>query len=196
MQRQGGKDSINKSHEGRFLKAFEEYGDALFRHAFLRISDRERAIDLVHDTYTKVWSYVRNGHEVETFRPFLYKVLNNLIIDEYRKTKETSLDALFEKDGVDEGSFADLTSNNVESLAATLDGKQAFAVLDELPDTYREVIILRFVDELGPKEISNLIEESENVVSVRLHRGLRLLRERIEEKEREVEKGRIKKRSK
>lgn len=175
------------------MKAFEEYSDALFRHAFLRVSDRERAIDIVHDTYTKVWSYVRSGHEVETFRPFLYKVLNNLIIDEYRKTKEASLDALFEIEGVDEGSFDDLTSNNVESLAATLDGKQAFALLEELPDTYREVIILRFVDDLGPKEISKLIEESENVVSVRLHRGLRLLRERIEEREKEIEGKRTRK---
>jgi RNA polymerase sigma-70 factor (ECF subfamily) len=186
-------DSIKGDHEERFLKAFEEFSDALFRHAFLRISDRERAIDIVHDTYTKVWSYVRNGHEVESFRPFLYKVLNNLIIDEYRKNKEASLDAMFEIDGVDEGSFDDLTSNNVESLAAILDGKQVFALLEELPDTYREVIILRFVDELGPKEISNLIEETENVVSVRLHRGLRLLRERIEAREKEMETKRTKK---
>lgn len=185
-------DSIKKDHEERFLKAFEEYGDALFRHAFLRISDREKAIDIVHDTFTKVWSYVRAGHDIEAFRPFLYKVLNNLIIDEYRKTKEASLDALFEKEGVDEGSFDDLTSNTVESLAAILDGKQVFSMLDELPDTYREVIILRFVDELGPKEISNLIEESENVVSVRLHRALRLLRERIEAKEKELEEQRTK----
>jgi len=193
MQSQEGTDSIKKDHEERFLKAFEEYSDALFRHAFLRISDRERAIDVVHDTYTKVWSYVRSGHEIDSFRPFLYKVLNNLIIDEYRKTKEASLDAMLEVEGVDEGSFADLTSNTVESLAATLDGKKVFALLEELPDVYREVIILRFVDELGPKEISNLIEESENVVSVRLHRGLRFLRDRIEAKEKELEEARTKK---
>ncbi len=193
MQSRGLNDSIKEDHEERFLKAFEEYSDALFRHAFLRISDRERAIDIVHDAFTKVWSYVRSGHEIESFRPFLYKVLNNLIIDEYRKNKEASLDALLEKEGVDEGSFDDLTSNTVESLAATLDGKQAFAMLQELPDAYREVIILRFVDELGPKEISNLLEESENVISVRLHRGLRLLRERIEAKEREIEEERMRK---
>jgi RNA polymerase sigma-70 factor (ECF subfamily) len=193
MPGRSGLGGVHKNYEERFLKAFEEYSDALFRHAFLRISDRERAIDIVHDAYTKVWSYVRSGNEVESFRPFLYKVLNNLIIDEYRKTKESSLDALLEADGVDEGTFEDLTSNSVESLAATLDGKKAFELLDELPDTYREVIILRFVDDLGPKEIATLIEESENVVSVRIHRGLRLLRERIESREREMESARKKK---
>ena len=180
------KDDITGSHEERFLKAFEEYSDALFRHAFLRISDRERAVDVVHDTFTKVWTYVRNGHEIDQFRPFLYKVLNNLIIDEYRKAKEASLDALMEIDGIDEGTFDELSENTVESLAATLDGKKAFEMLEEIPDTYKEVIILKFVDGLGPKEIAVLLEESENVVSVRIHRGLKVLRQMIEQKEKEA----------
>ena len=175
----------------RFLKAFEEYGDALFRHALLRLSDRERAIDVVHDTYTKVWLYVRQGHEIENFRPFLYKVLNNLVVDEYRKNRESSLDALLAQEGVDEGSFAELSENTVESLAATLDGKQAFELLEQLPDQYREVIILRFIDGLGPKEISELTEESENTVSVRIHRGLKLLRDYIEREEKSREEGRL-----
>lgn len=179
------------SQEARFLEAFDEYGDALFRHAVLRLSDRERAIDAVHDTYTKVWSYVRAGQQVDAFRPFLYKVLNNLIIDEYRKRREASLDALMEQEGVDERSFDELSENTVESLAATIDGKKAFALLEELPDTYREVLILRFVDELGPKEISELIEESENAVSVRIHRGLKMLRARIHEAEQIAEEQRL-----
>lgn len=179
-------DNIKGNHEERFLKAFEEYSDALFRHAFLRISDRERAIDVVHDTFTKVWVYVRNGHEIDQFRPFLYKVLNNLIIDEYRKAKEASLDALMAIEGVDEGTFDELSESTVESLAATLDGKKAFELLHDMPDTYKEVIVLKFVDGLGPKEIAALIEESENVISVRLHRGLKMLRDKIEEKEREA----------
>jgi len=167
-------------YEEQFLAAYDEYSDALFRHAKLRINDRERALDVVHDTFTKVWSYVRQGYEIKSFRPFLYKVLNNLIIDEYRKKKEQSLDALLEQEGVDEGSFDDLSENSVEALAATIDGRKAFEMLSDIPDTYREVLILRFVDGLGPKEISELIEEKENVISVRIHRGLKLLRTKIE----------------
>jgi len=177
-----GHESTNTmgTHEADFLKAFEEYSDALFRHAQIRISDRERAIDLVHDTFTKVWTYARNGHEIENYRPFLYKVLNNLIIDEYRKQKEASLDALLEREGVDEGSFTELHESNVEALAATIDGKQALDLVASLPDVYREVLVLRFVDGLGPREISGLIEETENVVSVRIYRGLKQLRDLIE----------------
>ncbi len=177
-----------KNQEALFLKAVDNYSDALFRHAYLRISDREKALDIVHDTYTKVWMYVRNGHQVESFRPFLYKVLNNLIIDEYRRIKESSLDALMEEVGVDEGSFDELKDNSIESLTATLDGKRAFLLLETLPDLYKEVLVLRFVDGLGPKEISELVEESENVVSVRLHRGLNLLRQKMTEEEQKINK--------
>ena len=176
-----------ESHEDRFLKAFEDYSDALFRHAVIRVSDRERAIDLVHDTFTKVWSYIRSGHEVDSYRSFLYKVLNNLIIDSYRKQREVSLDALFEIEGVDEGSFSELSENSVEALAATIDGRKAFELLKELPDVYREVITFRFIDGLGPREISELIEETENVVSVRLYRGLKMLREKMEKEVKKAE---------
>lgn len=175
--------TTNENHEARFLKAFEEYSDALFRHAFLRISDRERAVDLVHDTFTKVWSYIRTGHEVTSFKSFLYKVLNNLIIDEYRKHKESSLDALFEVEGIDEGTFTELNADDTDSMIATMDGQRAFELLHQLPDTYKEVLILRYVDELGPKEISDLIEETENVISVRLHRGMKMLRDLVETEE-------------
>lgn len=186
-------DDIKETQEERFLKAFDEYNDALFRHAFLRISNREKAVDLVHDTFTKVWAYLRGGYEVDNFRPFLYKVLNNLIIDEYRRRKESSLDALLEMDGVDESSFSELSESTVEGLAATIDGKKAFELLEEMPDQYKEVIILRFVDQLGPREISELIEESENVVSVRIHRGLKMLRQKIESLDEQAEIKRTKK---
>lgn len=179
LGREKTKDSV-ESQEDRFLKAFEEYSDALFRHASMRISNRERAIDVVHDTFTKVWSYVKAGHQIDSYRSFLYKVLNNLIIDEYRKQKELSLDALLSEEGTDEGDFAELSESTTEALAATIDGRQAFALVKELPIEYREVIIFRFVDGLGPKEIAELIEESENVVSVRIHRALKMLRAKIE----------------
>lgn len=166
-------------HEDRFLKAFDEYADALFRHAVYRLSDRERAIEIVHDTFTKVWGYIRNGHEIEAYKAFLYKVINNLIIDEYRKRKELSLDALLAEEGTDEGSFADLHEGSIEELTFTLDAQKAAELIHALPPSYREVITLRFVDGLGPREISELIEETENVVSVRIHRALKLLKEHI-----------------
>ncbi len=185
-------NSIVESHEERFLKAFDEYADALFRHAVYRLSDRERAIEIVHDTFTKVWGYIRGGHVIDTYKPFLYKVMNNLIIDEYRRRKELSLDAILSEEGVNEGSFPELYEGGVEEITFSLDAKQAGELIAELPIVYREVITLRYIDGLGPKEISELIEESENVVSVRIHRGLRTLRDMITQREEEAESKRLK----
>lgn len=178
--------AVTDDQEERFLQAFKEFNEALFRHATFRLSDREKAIDVVHDTFTKAWTYVRDGHTIDTYKPFLYKVLNNLIIDEYRKRREASLDAIFEAEGVDESTFSDLVGNDVESLINTLDGRKAIATLDELPDVYKEVIIMRYVDELKPREIADLIEESENVVSVRIHRGIAMLKAYTEGEEAKI----------
>ena len=157
-KRKAGDESGGGSHEDRFLKAFDEYADALFRHAVYRLSDRERAIEIVHDTFTKVWGYLRTGHDVESYKPFLYKVLNNLIIDEYRRRKELSLDAILSVDGVDEGTFPELYAGGIEEVTFTLDAEKASELLQDLPLVYREVLTFRFVDGLGPKEISELIE--------------------------------------
>jgi RNA polymerase sigma-70 factor, ECF subfamily len=191
--KKGGEGTRRGDPEDRFLKAFDEYSDALFRHAVYRLSDRERAVEVVHDTFTKVWGYLRNGHEIDSYKSFLYKVINNLIIDEYRRRKEVSLDAILAEEGVDEGSFKELHTGGAEEVTFSMDAKRALELLSELPVVYREVITLRYVDGLGPKEISELIEETENVVSVRLHRALRLLRERIQIAEDQAHTNRTKK---
>ena len=49
------------------------------------------------------------------------------------------------------------------------------------------MITFRFIDGLGPREISELIEETENVVSVRLYRGLKMLREKMEKEVKKAE---------
>lgn len=174
---------VRGNPEERFLKAFEEYSDALFRHAVYRLSDRERAIEVLHDTFTKAWGYLRSGHHIDSYKSFLYKVINNLIIDEYRRRKESSLDEILEGEGIDEGIFQELRSGGIEEITFTMDAKQALLLLHELPVQYREAITLRYIDGLGPKEISELIEETENVVSVRLYRGLKMLKEHIEKRE-------------
>lgn len=165
---------------GRFTKAFEDYSDALFRHCFFRIGDRERSLDLVQESFTKTWNYVAQGKTVDDFRPFLYRVLNNLIIDEYRKKKTVSLDEFLEQEGASEGDIPDLYTEESEQAELRFDAKRLVVVLKTLPEKYREVITMRYMDGFSPKEIAELIGESENAVSVRIHRGLSKLRGAIQ----------------
>ncbi len=167
------------SQEKAYLDAYEAYADALFRHASFRISNRDRALDLVQDAFLKTWDYVQGGNEVLEFKSFLYRILNNLIIDEYRKKKSSSLDEILEHDtGAME---ARLSDGSVRETEEEFDERDMLikirAHIPSLPDTYRDVITMRFIDGLTPKEIAALLKISENVVSVRLHRGTHKLKE-------------------
>jgi RNA polymerase sigma-70 factor, ECF subfamily len=171
--------------EQQFKDAFERYSDELFRHCSMRISDRERALELTQDAFMRTWDYVRKGGEVRELRPFLYQTLRNLIIDEYRKVKLHSLDSMLEnaESGAMEAMLPQDDTNTVEAAMERLDAKQALKRVDELPEAYREVILLRYVEGFTPKEISMVVGESENVVSVRIHRALKKMREMLEAKE-------------
>ena len=169
--------------EKQFTAAFEQYADELFRHATLRLSDRERALDLTQETFLRAWAYVSRGEEIHDYRPFFYRTLRNLIVDEYRKHKTTSLEQLVESGEGGETIESLLSADETNALEAAMDrfdGKRALEALAKLADPYREVLALRYIEGLSPKEIAETIEESENVVSVRIHRGLKKLRTLME----------------
>lgn len=162
------KDS-NKIME-QFIKAYDDLSNAIFRHCWFRIGDREKAKDLMQDTFTKSWQYIIQGAEVNNLKAFLYRVANNLIIDEYRKKREVSLDGLM-ADGFEPGfDELNITEHNI-------DAKFALNFINCLDEKYREAVLMRYIDELSPKEIAEVTGESENNVSVRIHRGLKQLKE-------------------
>jgi len=163
-----------------FNDAFEKHSDELFRHASLRISNRERALELTQECFVRAWEYMCRGEHIDHYRSFLYRTLNNLIVDEYRKKKPTSLDAMMENAetmSAVEGKLLRDDFDMLESATVQFDAKRALTMVAELPETYRTVVIMRYIDGLSPQEIAEHIDESENVVSVRIHRGLRKLRD-------------------
>lgn len=170
---------MTDTREKDYLAAYEAYNDALFRHALFRVSNRDRALELVQDTFLKVWDYLQGGGTVDQYKAFLYRILNNLIIDEYRKKKSSSLDEILENDTGDmESKMSEGSAREVEEGFDEARALEAIrARIPELPDTYRDVVTMRYIDGLTPKEIASMMNISENVVSVRLHRGTHKLRE-------------------
>ena len=166
----------------QFTNAFEAYSDELFRHASMRLKDRDRALELSQECFVRAWEYAQRGEEIRELRPFLYPTLRHLILDEYRRKKPVSLEALVEGDeGRDvEAMLPSDDSNTLETAIERFDGKRALAALEELPDLYRETLSLRYVEGLSPKEIGEIVGETENAVSVRIHRGLKKLKTLLE----------------
>jgi RNA polymerase sigma-70 factor (ECF subfamily) len=160
-----------------YLKAYESYNDAIFRYCLFETSNREVALDLTQDTFVKVWQYLQGGNTIENMRAFLYRVAGNLVIDYRRKKKATSLDALLD-DGYDIGH--DEKSRTIDAI----DGRKVMEIMNEIPEKYRDVIIMRYVEDLSIKEIAEVTGETENNISVRIHRGLEKVRSAVEEHER------------
>lgn len=166
-------ESLEKSQkEQEFIKVYDELADSLFRHCFFRVSDRERAKDLVQETFVKTWEYIVSGKEVSNLKTFLYKVASNLIIDYYRRSKEVSLDVLRE-----EG--FDRASKDEQDVFTGFEYAQVLRVLDTLEKKHKEIIIWRYIDGLSPGEIAEISGVSENLISVRLNRALKKLKEKI-----------------
>lgn len=158
--------SLNESDD--FIDFYNVLSDAIFRHVYFRVFDRERAKELTQETFMRTWQYIAAGKEIKNHKAFLYKVANNLIIDESRKKKSLSLDELKES-GFDPG------FEEREHIQNSLDAESAKIVIKTLAEKYRDVVMMRYVDGFSPKEIARMIGETENVVSVRIHRGLKQL---------------------
>lgn len=158
--------SSQKQHD-EFLKAYDLYADAIFRHCYFRVYDREKAREMMQDVFMKTWEYLAKGKEVDNLRAFLYRVANNMVIDYSRKKKETSLDVMMEEGFEPAG-------NDKTPLAA--EAGQMIAMLDRLDEKYRDAVRMRYLDDLSPKEIAHALGETENVISVRIHRGIAQLR--------------------
>lgn len=149
--------------------AHHSYEKGMNKYAFFKTHDKTTGEDMVQDTFMKTWSYLIRGGKIDIMKAFLYHILNNLIIDQYRKRKTVSLDVLLEK-GFDPG------IDDSTRLLDVFDGKAALRLIARLPEKYKQVMRMKYVQFLSIKEISILTGRSKNTIAVQAHRGLAKLR--------------------
>ncbi len=162
---------VQKTQE--FSALYNEMSDQLLRHCFFKLSNKELALDIVQETFSRTWGYIIAGKEVNNIKGFIFKVANNLIIDEYRKKKVMSLENLQEQSGFD----APVQDHKKAILNVEMD--TILTQVKKLDEKYSEVILMRYVYDFSPKEIASLLGESENAISVRINRGLKKVQEKL-----------------
>ena len=145
--------------------AHRDFSRGLIRYANLKVSGSALSEDLVQTTFMKTWLYLQNKGQIDLMRAFLYHALNGLIIDEYRKKKAVSLDLLAE-------SGLELEAVNSENIYNIIDGKALLFLIQKLPEKYRDAIDMRYAKDLSLKEMSIITHQSQNTMSVQVHRGL------------------------
>lgn len=163
-----------ESTHTQFLKAYDKYADAIFRHCYFRVGNKEDAEELTQEVFIKSWKFLADGGVVKSVQAFLYRVARNCIIDFMRKKRDaTSLDVLRD-------SGFEPTKDDTEHLNNMLDSKSALLKLAQLETVYKEILLLRYVDGLQPKEIATILQLTPNVVSVRLHRAKKHMKNLIQ----------------
>lgn len=149
--------------------AYQDYHRGLSTYALFKVHDYATSEDLVQDTFIKTWTYLVKGGKIDLMRAFLYHVLKDLIVDEYRKRKTVSLNALIEKGFEPSVDYSDRLSN-------VLDGKTAILLIPRLPAKYQKVMHMRYKQDLSLKEMSLITGQSKNTIAVQIHRGLEKLK--------------------
>ena len=156
-----------------FLRAYELNADAIFRFVYFRTHEREDARDIVQETFLRTWRYLAEGKEVLELRAFLFRTARNILYDmtKQKNTRNTgSLDAYLEEGG-------DVADQHEGPAYDPMDVERAMKLLDALePPEYREAVHLRYIEELGVGEIARILDVNENVVSVRINRGIKKLK--------------------
>lgn len=154
-----------------FMEAFESYSNAIYRFCVVKVSNTELAEDMTQEVFTRYWQYVRDEKEIANVRAFLYTIANNMAKDWYKKKKSESLDMHLE---------AGLSVESKEVGAQMLsEYDEALSAMSGLEERDKDVLHLRFVEGLEPKDIAVILGETANAISVRLNRAMVKLREKM-----------------
>lgn len=154
----------------------EQYQYRLFRYLLYITGNRERAEDFFQETWIRV---LERGHQYDgrsKFEAWLFSIARHLVIDWQRQKKAQSLDALTNPDEGAPMEFPDDDPSPLHQFLAHESEATVQASVEKLPAIYREVLLLRFQEELGLVEIATVLNAPLSTVKSRLYRGLEDLR--------------------
>jgi RNA polymerase sigma-70 factor (ECF subfamily) len=156
--------------------------DALYNFAVRMTGDTEDANDLVQETYMKAYRFFDSFEKGTNCKAWLFRILKNSYINRYRKESK-------EPDKVDYDDIKEfyhtikhssLDSNDMqEKMYGDLLEDEVSRALDGLPEDFREVVQLCDIEGFTYEEIANMVDCPIGTVRSRLHRGRKILRDKL-----------------
>ncbi len=165
-----------------FTAIYDENVKDINRFIYFKVGNTEDANDLTSMVFLKTWNHIQNNslEDAKTLRALLYKVARNVIIDFYRERSGKTPLSLDDEDNkievIDEKTLD--KHSNIDDLA---DIELIKSKLPLIKEEYREVIVLRFVNDLNLEEIADITKKTKGNIRVLIHRALNALKSLIEE---------------
>ena len=159
------------------------YQNRLYRFLLRLVRDRSEAEDLFQQTWVHVAEKIRRFDPNRNFDAWLFTVARNLAIDHLRRVRPASLDQPVSEDESQGTAVDRLVAKDPAPLERMLENERASRLgtaLDELPIAYREVMTLRFEEEMKIEEIAQVLSIPLSTVKSRLRRSLEQMRQCLE----------------
>ncbi|MBE3570796.1 MAG: RNA polymerase sigma factor SigW [Bacillales bacterium] len=173
---------VLKGDQNAYGEIVEFYKDKVYQLCYRMLGNRHEAEDAAQEAFLRAYLNIRRYDENRKFSTWLYRITTNLCIDRIRKKKpDYHLDAALE--GSENvtlysqiASSSHLPEQEVEQMELQESIQQAIL---KLPEKYRAVIILKYVEELSIEEIAGILNMPVGTVKTRLHRGREALRKHL-----------------
>ena len=177
-------DGLKHQQAGLLDELIVRYQHRLLRYLVFLTGNREQAEDLFQEVWMRVLTRGAQFNAKARFETWLFTIARNLVIDQKRKRTMSSLDELFELGGDDDRPIAfevtDSQPSPFDRFASLEDRERVAAALLQLDTVYREVLVLRFHEDLSIEEIAKVTRSPLSTVKSRLYRGLAALRPWVE----------------
>ncbi len=167
-----------------FQKEAMVHIDSLYNFALRMTGDAEDANDLVQETYMKAYRFFDSFEKGTNCKAWLFRILKNSYINKYRKeSKEPDkIDYDEIKEFYHSVKHSSLDSNDMqEKMFGELLDDEVARALESLPEDFKEVVQLCDIEGFTYEEIANMVDCPIGTVRSRLHRGRKILREKLME---------------
>ena len=166
-----------------FSILYEAFYTPIFRFILSKVQDREQAEDILQTTFLKAFKAKDNWpEEMKAPMAYFYTIARNLITDYYRKQKEVLIEESANEEGGDSfwNRIKDIELDPHHELVEKNKSNFLKDSLSQLPENYRQVMWMKFIEEKSNQEISETLGKTEmNIRQIQV-RALKKLRSQFE----------------
>ncbi len=173
-------EGLKRQKAGLLDELIVRYQHRLLRYLLFLTGNREAAEDLFQEVWMRVLVHGDQFNGRARFETWLFTIARNLVIDQLRKRTMSSLDELIDgADGDDRSMCFEVVADDptpFDRISNLEDREKIAEALLELDTLHREVLVLRFYEELSLEEIAKVTRAPLSTVKSRLYRGLAMMK--------------------